>query len=455
VAIGFFHFRRENPKQVWAWATYDFANSAYATTILAVIFNKYYAGVVAGGAEGISLFGTHIPGASVFTFFVSIAMVVIALSSPILGALSDLGRMKKHMLGIHLALGLLSTAALYFIHEGNWIAGGLLFVAGQVGFAGGNVFYNALLYDIADPEDFGKVSGIGWAWGYIGGGLLLAINLVMLQFPELIGFAKDTFTVQDCFLSVAIWWGLFSIPIFRSLPRGVAPEQQPTKLNLRSAIRSLSASFHHLKDLPNFSRFFFSYLLYNDGIETVIIMASIFGDQELHLSNAELISFFLMIQGVAFFGSMIFGWLADRMGNRPTILISLFGWLFLVLWAWKLGIFGNAKTEYWFLGFIAALVMGGSQAASRSLQAVLIPPHHSAEFFSFFGISGRFASAIGPLIFGLAVFITGSLRLGILSLIIFFIAGIFLLLRVNEKDGHAQALAFGDRQLEKRTHTGH
>jgi MFS transporter, UMF1 family len=455
VLQGFFHFHRKNPGQVWAWATYDFANSAYATTILAVIFNKYYAGVVAGGAAGVTILGMSIPGASVFTFFASLAMIVIALTSPILGALADLGRMKKLMLGLHLLIGVLSTAALYFIGAGNWLAGGLLFLAGQIGFCGGNVFYNAMLYDIADPEDFGKVSGIGWAWGYIGGGLLLAVNLVMLQFPQALGCPQGYFTVQDCFLSVAIWWAVFAIPIFRAIPAATNTGTDRVQLKLSAAFGSLRTSFRNMRQLPNFSRFFFAFLLYNDGIETVIIMASIFGDQELHLSTSELISFFLMIQAIAFGGAMAFGWLADKLGNRRTILISLIGWLFVVVWGWQLGILGNARLEYWMLGVLTAIVMGGSQAASRSLQAMLIPPEHSSEFFSFFGVSGRFASAIGPLIFGIAVWITGSLRLGILSLIIFFVTGILLLLRVNEKTGHAQALAFGSGRHDERSHSDH
>jgi UMF1 family MFS transporter len=436
-----FEFRRRNWGQVFAWATYDFANSAYATTILAVIFNVYYARVVAGGPEGVEILGIRVPGASMFTFFVAVAMLLVAVSSPILAALSDVGGLKKQMLGYHLAAGVLSTGLLCTVGGGQWIWGGALFVIGQIGFAGGNVFYNALLQDIADPEDYGKVSGLGWAWGYIGGGLLLCLNLIMLQYPHLLGFSSGSFTVQDCFLSVAIWWALFSIPIFRYVPTASrSGEQSPTDFG--SAVRSLKSVFHRLRELPHFSRFFFAFLLYNDGIETVVVMASIFGDQELHMSSTSLILFFLMIQAVAFVGSLIFGWLADRMGNKRTILISLLGWLIVVVWAWQLGIFGNPLSEYWILGLVAGLVMGGSQAASRSLQAALIPPGRSAEFFSFFGISGRFASAIGPLLFGLAVLLTGSLRWGVLSLIVFFAGGYLILLTVDEREGREQALKF-------------
>jgi len=437
-----FNLRRRNPGQVWAWATYDFANSAFATTILAVIFNTYYAGVVAGGTDGVMLLGARVPGATMFTFFVAAGMILIALAIPILGALSDLGGLKKRMLALHVAVGVVSTALLYTVDRGEWLWGGLLFIAAQLGFAGGNVFYNAMLYDVADPEDFGKVSGLGWAWGYIGGGLLLGINLVMLKYPGLLGLPDGFFSVQDCFVAVAIWWLIFSIPIFRAVQSPRVEARRQFGSALREATRSLLGILRRLRDVPNFTRFFIAYLLYNDGIETVIVMAAIFGDQELHLAREEIILFFLMIQGLAFFGSLFFGWAADRLGNRQSVAMSLIGWLIIVVWAWRLGIFGDAHREFWALGVLTALVMGGSQAASRSLQAMLIPPARSAEFFSFFGISGKFASAVGPLLFGLTVMLTGSLRSGMLSLIVLFACGLALLLTVNEREGRLQAARF-------------
>jgi UMF1 family MFS transporter len=435
---GYFSLERRNFGQVFAWATYDFGNSAFATTILAVIFNKYYAGVVAGGANGVSIFGTRVPGATVFAFFVSAAMILVALFGPILSALSDLGSLKKRMLLLHTLIGVIATALLAGLHEGDWFYGGLLFLLAQFGFAGAAIFYNAMLHDIAEPKDFARVSAIGWAWGYIGGGLLLALNLLMLQYPHLIGFESGAFTVGDCFVSAAIWWAIFTIPLALSykapLSRG--------KARITEAFQTLKQSVKGLSRLPNFTRFFIAYLLYNDGIETVIVMASIFGDQELHLSTAELVQFFLMVQAVAFIGALIFGALADRWGNRNTVLATLGIWSLVAIWGWQLGWFGDPVGEYWMLGALAGTVLGGSQAASRSLQAMLIPPAKSAEFFSFFAISGKFASAVGPAIFGIAVWITGSLRLGMLSLLIFFLAGAWLLWTVKESRGREEALAF-------------
>ncbi len=444
---GLFSFKRRNASEVWSWAAYDFANSAFATTIIAVIYNAYYAGVVAGGAGGVVILGTSIPGATLFSWFVSAAMIVTAIASPVLGAISDLGGLKKQLLAVHVALGTIATAALYTVGEGEWLWGGILFLFGQFAFAGGNVFYNAMLYDIAEPEDYGKISGLGWAFGYLGGGLLLAVNLVMLQYPELIGFSEGAFTVQDCFLSVAIWWAVFTIPILSRVPGGSRKSLTKAKIKLTHALGDLRIVLRRLKELPQFARFFFAYLFYNDGIETVIVMASIFGSQELGMGNADLIMFFLMIQAIALAGSLLFGFLADKFGSKRAVLSSLIIWLGVVVWAWQLGVFGDSLREYWMLGMLAGVVMGGSQAASRSLQAELIPPNRSAEFFSFFGISGRFASAIGPAILGLAVLITGSLRAGVASLIIFFAAGIILLLFVDEQEGRQQALSF-DRKLE-------
>lgn len=438
--LPFFQFQRKNPGEIAAWATYDFANSAFATVILAVLYNKYYAGIVAGGAEGVALGSFHVPGAAMLAFVGTAAMLLVALSAPILGALSDLTGRKKEFLGAYTLLGCVATALMMTVDAGEWIWGGALFVLAQLGFAGAMVFYNALLIDIAEPEDYGKVSGIGWAWGYIGGGLLLLLNLFMLKPPK--GAPFDPFSLGACFLSVAIWWGVFSLPLFWGVRQSKVAPFSGKRGRLKESWRLLTRTLHRIKRLPELAKFFFAFLIYNDGVETVIIMAAVFGDQELRMGNDELILFFLMIQGVAFLGALFFGWLVERIGNRRSILISLVIWCLVLVWAWQLGWLGNPRKEYWMLGILTALVLGGTQAASRSLQAYLIPPAHASEFFSFFGISGKFASAIGPLVYGLAILLTGSLRIAILTLLLFFVAGFLILWRVNEREGRRQAIAF-------------
>jgi UMF1 family MFS transporter len=434
-------FKRKNPGEVAAWAFYDFANSAFATVILAVLYNKYYAGVVAGGPAGIMLGSLRVPGAAMLAFVGAAAMVLVAVSTPLLGTLSDLAGRKKFLLGVYTLLGCIATALMITVDTGEWLWGGLLFVLAQLGFSGATVFYNALLIDISEPEDFGKVSGIGWAWGYIGGGLLLLINLLMLQSPEIFGLPPGIFSLGDCFVSVAIWWALFSIPLFLAVREKRPAVAKRTHL-FKESWQVLSRTLGRVKLLPELTKFFISFLVYNDGVETVIIMASVFGDQELHMETTEIILFFLMIQGIAFFGALFFGWLVEKVGNRRAILVSLVVWCLILVWAWGLGWLGNARNEYWVLGVITALVLGGTQAASRSLQAYLIPPEHASEFFSFFGISGKFASAVGPLVYGLAILLTGSLRIAMLTLLAFFAAGFLILWHVNEGLGRDQALSF-------------
>lgn len=423
-------------REIFGWAMYDFANSAFATTILAVIFNQYFASVVAGGERGVHLLGLHLHGASFFTFTVSISMAMSAIFSPFLGAVADASSSKKGFLMAFCYAAVLFTGLLYFVHAGDYWMGAIFFIIANIGFAEGNVFYNAFLPEISTEQNIGRISGLGWALGYIGGGALLAINLIMLKYPELLGFPVGYFSVQDCFLSVAFWWLIFSIPTFLFLrERGQEYRVPLDRSYFREGYRRLQHTFHRIKTFRELTKFLIAFLIYNDGIETVIVMASIFGAEVLGMETGEIILFFLMIQGIAFFGSLIFGFLADAIGNKRTVMISLGVWSFIVLWAFWLGVVWNPKTEYWILGVLAALVMGGSQAASRSLQGIFTPDANSAEFFAFFGVSGKFASVFGPLIYGILIAITGSVQSGILSVLFFFIAGMVILWTVDEKKG--------------------
>jgi len=416
---------------------YDFANSAFATTILAVIFNQYFAMVVAGGERGVEFLGFHLHGASFFTFSVSVSMAISAVLAPFLGAVADASASKKRFLMAFCYTAILFTGLLYFVHVGNYWRGAIFFIIANIGFAGGNVYYNAFLPEISNDQNIGRISGLGWALGYIGGGVLLAINLIMLKYPDWLGFPVGYFTVQDCFLSVALWWLIFSLPTFLLLKE----RSQKVRLSsyeksyFKEGYRRLQHTFHRIKSFRELTKFLIAYLIYNDGIETVIVMASIFGADVLGMETEELILFFLMIQGIAFFGSLIFGFLADAIGNKKTVMISLAIWALIVIWAFWLGIIWDPKTEYWILGILAAIVMGGSQAASRSLQGILTPNENSAEFFGFFAVSGKFASVFGPLIYGILITLTGSVQSGILSVLLFFVVGMAMLWTVDERKG--------------------
>ncbi|MCK4966055.1 MFS transporter [bacterium] len=436
--------KKKNWAEVLSWSMYDFANSAFATTILAVIFNAYFAGVVAGGEEGVCinllLFKIHLPGASLYSFSLSFSMLIVAVSGPVLGAIADFSASKKKFLFFYFVLGSIFTALLYFVGEGEYIFGTFIFVVSVVGFESANIFYNAFLPEIAEREDFGKVSGLGWAIGYIGGGLCLLLNLIMLRYPQILGFPEGYFSVNSCFVVVAVWWAVFSIPLFLKVKER-AERKQLTKGDsyVSVGMRRIKITFKKIRNYRELIKFFISYFIYNNGIQTVIIMASIFGAQVLGMDDTERILYFLVIQGTAFIGSLLFGYLADRLDNRITIISTLCVWCVVVIWAYVLGIFFEPLTEFWIIGILAGLVMGGSQAASRSLQASFTPRKNTAEFFGFYAVVGRFASIAGPLVYGLTTWITGSLKSGIFSLIVFFIAGISILVFVDEKKGIQEA----------------
>jgi UMF1 family MFS transporter len=423
-------------KEIFSWAMYDFANSAFATTILAVIFNQYFATVVARGERGIEFFGFRLHGASFFTFSVALSMAMTAVLSPFLGAVADASASKKRFLMVFCYIAILFTGLLYFVQAGHYWRGAIFFIIANIGFAGGNVFYNAFLPEISTQHNIGRISGLGWALGYIGGGVLLGINLIMLKYPSWLGFSVGYFVVQDCFLSVAFWWLIFSLPAFLFL-RERAEKVLPSlgKGYFSQGYQRLRHTFRRIKTFRELTKFLVAYLIYNDGIETVIVMASIFGAEVLGMETSEIILFFLMIQGIAFLGSLLFGFIADAIGNKKAVMISLGIWSFIVIWAFRLGILWDPKTEYWILGALAGIVMGGSQAASRSLQGIFTPDANSAEFFGFFAVSGKFASVFGPLLYGILIAMTGSVQSGILSVLLFFIIGMAILWTVNEKRG--------------------
>ena len=415
---------------------YDFANSAFATTILAVIFNQYFAKVVAGGERGVNILGVHLHGASFFTFSVSISMAISAVLSPFLGAVADSSGTKKRFLMVFCYVAVLFTGLLYFVGEGDYWMGAIFFIIANIGFAGGNVFYNAFLPEISTDQNIGRISGLGWALGYVGGGLLLAINLIMLKYPERLGFREGYFSIHDCFLSVALWWFIFSFFTFLLLKERAYGKLSPSQEGyFRAGYRRLQHTFRRIKSFRELTKFLLAFLIYNEGVETVVIMASIFGAEVLGMETNELILFFLMVQGIAFVGSMFFGFLADAIGNKKTVIITLGIWSLIVLWAFRLGIVWDPKTEYWILGVLVAIVLGGSQAASRSLQGLFTPDANSAEFFGFFAVSGKFASIFGPLIYGILIAITGNVQSGVLSVLLFFVVGMAILLTVNEKKG--------------------
>ncbi len=366
----------------------------------------------------------------------AISTAIVAISSPLLGAMADRASLRKRLLIIYCYIGVICTIGLRWVGPGEVMFGSLLFIIANFGFAGGNVFYNAFIVDVSRRESFGRVSGIAWASGYIGGGLCLILTLFMLRYPQKIGFPEGTFDVGDCMLVAGLWWGIFALPTMFWLRERRIPERSGSLSGLtREGFRSVVRTFREVKRYRQLFRFLVAYLIFNDGIETVIIMASIFGAQVVGMSPDELVLYFIMVQGAAFVGSMLFGRLADWIGNRATLLFTITVWLAIVIWAYRLGWLVGLREDYYILGAVAGLVLGGSQSVARSMQASFTPRDRSAEFFGFYALSGRAASVIGPLIYGTAIYITGSVQRGILSLAVFFIIGGWLLLKVNEAAG--------------------
>ncbi len=422
------------------WILYDFANSSFATIVLAVIFNQYFAEVIAGGKEGLEistpLFTFKLEGAVLWSYLVAFSTAIVAITSPLLGAMADQAHRRKRMLLVYCYLGVVATIFLSFAGSGDILFASFFFIIANLGFAGGNVFYNAFLLDVTSRKSFGMVSGLSWGLGYIGGGLCLLLNLIMLKSPQLLGFPEGYFSVGDCMIVAGIWWGVFAIPTMLWLKD---KEVKNPVLSLRKLThvgwQRLGTTLREIKQYKQLVRFLLAYLIFNDGIETIIVMASIFGAQIVGLEAKELITFFIIIQATGFIGSLLFGWISDRIGNKRTLLISLSIWILIVAWAYKIGWLIDPRQDFLIIGILTGFVMGGSQTVSRAMQAAFTPRDHSAEFFGFYAVSGRFASILGPLVYGTAIMLTGGVKNGILSIGLFFLIGGVILWFVDEKEG--------------------
>ncbi len=414
------------------WYFYDWANSAFATTVVTVFLGPYLTAIAQNAADAdnyIYPLGIPVLADAFFPYIVSLSVVLQVFFLPILGAIADYSQRKKQLLAIFAYLGALATMALYFLQGERYLLGGGLFVVANLSFGASIVFYNAFLSDIAPIEDRDRVSSQGWALGYLGGGILLAINLVFVQFlAEPWGISTGD-AVRISLASAGLWWALFTlIPLARI-------RQRASIKRLSSGTSYLAIGFtqlrHTLRQLPRYPQtllFLVAYLLYNDGIQTVIALSSLFGSQELGLGTASLIQLILMVQFIAFFGALGFGYLARWIGSKRAILLSLVIWLGVIVYTYA---FLQTEFQFFVLGGVIAVVLGGSQALSRSVFSRMIPKGQESEYFSLYELGERGTSWLGPLVFGLALQWTGSYRVAILSIAIFLAAGLLLLTRVN------------------------
>ena len=414
-------------RELRAWAYYDVANSAFMTTVLAV-FPLYFVRVPAAGLP-------EAVARSRYDFATAFAVGLVGLLGPFLGAVADHRASKKRFLGGFLALGAAATAALGLASRGEWLFALLAFVIANIGITSTLAFYNALLPGIASRDEIDRVSTGGFALGYLGGGALFALNLWMIASPGRFGLADAAAASRASFLSVAVWWVVFSIPLFRRVPEPGTAVGPAGESALRVARRRLVSTIRELRRFPDAGLMLLAFFVYNEAINTIIRMATLYGD-EIRIPTTQLMLALLMVQLVGMPFSFAFGAMADRIGARRAISVALAAYVGISVYAY----FIHTVLQFFVLAFLVATVMGGAQALSRSLFATLVPRHKAGEMFGFFAVCDRLGNGgIGSLLFGLMLLLTGSSRPAILALVVFFAVGALLLSRVDVERGRRLA----------------
>ncbi|HEY0142735.1 MAG TPA: MFS transporter [Thermoanaerobaculia bacterium] len=415
-----------------AWAMYDWALSAVQTTVMVAVFPIFFI-QVAGANAGPTTAGQW------WAISNGIAVAIVALLSPLLGAIADVAAVKKKLLAAWTATGAAGCAALYFVERGDLLLASALFVVVAIAASAAVVFYDALLPHLASPREVDRVSSAAFAIGYFGGGVLLAINLAMIAKPAAFGLGAGTIAVRLSFVSVAVWWVLFSIPLFRRVPeppRRLESDEEMGQSVARVAFRRVVETFRELRTYKQAFLMLVAFVLYNDGIVTVQRMATAYGT-ELGIARESLIAAILIVQFVGVPATFLFGALAGRIGARRAIVLGLAVYFGISVLAY----FMKTATHFYILATLVGLVQGGTQALSRSLFATLIPSYKSGEFFGFYSVFSKFAGIFGPFLFAALIGATGSSRTAILSVTLFFFAGGLLLMFVNVEEGARNARA--------------
>jgi MFS transporter, UMF1 family len=419
-------------RELRAWAMYDWANSAFQTTIVAAVFPIYFHKVAADGLSAAT-------ATSRFAWATTIAILIVAIIAPLLGAIADYAAIKKKLLAVFLGIGVVSTFAMYWIERGDWMFALVLFVVGNVGVAGSIVFYESLLPHLVTQAELDRVSSAGYAVGYLGGGALLAINLLMIQKPALFGIPDAGIATRLSLASVALWWLVFSIPLFRRVPepaRRLETDEKPQGSVLATGARRLVETFHELRRYRQAFLLLVAFLLYNDGIQTIVRMATTYGS-ELNIDESAMILALLITQFIGVPFAFLFGSLAGRIGAKRAVFAGLAVYAGITV----LGYYMRTATQFLALAVLVGMVQGGTQALSRSLFASMIPRHKSSEFFAFFGVFERYAGILGPAVFAWVVEHSGTSRNAILSVILFFVIGGAILIFVDVDAGRQAARA--------------
>ena len=430
---------RDDRREIVGWLMYDWANSAFQTTVVTVLIGPYLTDLAQrevgrnGIVANLGPFGT-ITAMSLFPYCISTSVFLQVLLLPLLGAIADYSHAKKRLMIAFCYGGVTATCLLFFVTGHRYIVGGVLLILANLAFGVTIVLYNAFLNDITTEDRRNKVSSQGYALGYLGGGFLLAVNLVLLTLSDRLGISKEL-TVRISLLSAGLWWGGFALITFARVNTREPRRARPSgRSYLSIGILELRAVWHQLRRLPHTRRYLLAYMAFNDAIQTVISIASVFLAQELFVSRglatnqSFLMGLVLMVQFVAFFGALLFERIAVLLNTKHAILLSLVLWTGIVIYAYG---FLQTVAQAWAMGAVLATVLGGSQALSRSLFSQMIPVGHEATFFGLYEITERGTSWIGPLMFGLVVGATGSYRQAILSLIVLFLVGIAVLFCTN------------------------
>jgi UMF1 family MFS transporter len=417
-------------RTIFGWCMYDWANSAFATTTLGALLPVYFADSVVSKA------GVRVPFLDVTTNATTLwgvtvggSALIVALIAPVLGAIADFSASKRRFLAFFCCIGGLSAASMYVLQPGDvWLAL-LLMTVGNIGFVGGNVFYDAFLPHLAEPDRLDAVSGRGYAYGYVGGGLLFLINLLVVQYHEALGLGLGT-AVRLSLCSAGVWWLGFGMVALWFLSEAPASERLPPGVSMAAcgvqrALRTFRKALRH----RHLWIFLAAFMIYNDAIQTVLTMAAIYGKAELGFETGTLLGCLLMIQIVAAPGALLFGWVAGRVGTKRVIMGALLIWMGVVLYAYQM----TRPSEFWVLGGVVGLILGGSQALSRSLYGTFIPKEASAEFYGFFSVFNKFSAVWGPLVFGIVRHTSGTSRISILVTGVFFLIGLILLGLVDEE----------------------
>jgi len=416
-------------KKVISWSLYDWANSAFATSVMAGFFPVFFKQYWSAGVE-----------ATTSTFRLglanSMASLVVAALAPVLGAIADRGGAKMKFLLFFAAMGIIMTGGMFFVAKGAWQVAVLLYILGIIGFSGGNVFYDALIVEVSPPGKTDVVSSLGFALGYLGGGLLFAINILMTLKPVFFGLTDASEAVRVSFLSVSIWWAVFSIPVMIFVKEPRITHRVGGWAMVGAGFRQLKKTFGEIRKLRVVFLFLIGYWLYIDGVDTVIRMAVDYG-MSLGFEASSLITALLIVQFVGFPAAIAFGILGEKLGTKNAILLGIAVYIGVTVWAMLI----EKTAEFYALAVSVGLVQGGVQSLSRSFYSRIIPANKAAEFFGFYNMLGKFAAVIGPLLIGWVGVLTGNPRIAIFSIVILFISGAIILYMVDEKEGARMAKA--------------